>query len=281
MEIKNLTFDNLKDIIEPCICREWTKRLAKNTGVSIKRVRESLYRGAKLKVNWIEKRLKLGYNAKILYEKENPIGFIDYLPVETQTEITGKDIVLINCVSIMPNFRYRGKGYGKLLLEEVELNAKKLSKGIAVVAHNHPKWMPYSFFEKFGYKKVGERGSEIKDVLMFKEFKSAEIPRFKPRYEYKSKIPSGKILVEIFWSGVCPHNVLSVELFKDTLKIFKDVVIIKELFSNELEEKVIQKYAHGYGVFINGKEESWLLGASKDEILRRMKLECEKCRDKF
>ncbi len=270
MKIKNLTFDNLKDIIDPCICREWTKRLTKNTGVSIKRVRESLYRGAKLKIAWIKKRRQLGYKAKILYERENPIGFIDYLPVETQMEITGKDIVLINCVSILPDPSYRGKGYGKLLLEKVECDAKKVSKGIAVVAHNHPKWMPYFFFEKFGYKKVGERGREIKDVLMFKEFQSVEIPRFKPRYEYKSKIPSGKILVEIFWNGVCPHNVLSVELFKDTLKIFKDVVIIKELFSNELEEKVIQKYGHGYGVFINGKQENWLLGASKDEIRQEL-----------
>jgi GNAT superfamily N-acetyltransferase len=267
IEIKDLDVDNLEDIVKPCICEEWAKRVAENTGVNIERVRESLYKGAGMKIDWIKRRLHLGYKAKILYEKEKPIGFVDYLPVAMQTEIAGQDIALINCISIIPS--YRGKGYGKLLLGEAELDAKKFSKGIAVVAHNHPKWMPVSFFTKMGYKAVDERDDRIKEILMLKAFQSVKAPRF-VRQKYKPELEFGKVVVEILWSGVCPHNVLSVELLKDSLNKFGGI-LVKEVATNDLSQDVIHNYGHDYGVYINGKPNFWLLGASNDEIYREMK----------
>lgn len=277
MEIKNLNTDNLKDIVKPCICEEWVERVAEKTGVSIERVRESLCKGAGLKIDWIKKRLPLGYRAKIIYEQDNPIGFIDYLPIETQEEIAGQDITLIYCISIIPNSNYRGKGYGKFLLEEAEFDAKNLSKGVAVVAHNHPKWMPFSFFANMGYKVVDERDGGIGEILMLKEFQPVEAPRFiSQKYNYKVEPVSDKVVVEIFWSGGCPHNVLFVELLKDELNIFWDKVFIKEVFANDLSQDVIQKYGHDYGVYINGKPNFRLLGASRDEIHQEIKRILEK-----
>lgn len=263
MKIKNLSADNLEDIVKPCICEEWVKKLAKNTNIKIERVREFLCKGARMKIDWINKRLKLGYRAKILYEQNKPIGFIDYLPIETQIEISGQDIILINCISITPGCR--SKGYGKLLLKEAEIDAEKFSKGIAVVAHEHPKWMPFSFFLNMGYKVVDEQDSKIRKILMFKAFKHVKPPKFvSPKYQYKTE--PGKIIVEILWSGGCPHNVLSVELLKCEIKKFREKIFVKEVFTNDLSKDLIQKYGYDYGVYINGEPNFWLLGASKEEI---------------
>jgi GNAT superfamily N-acetyltransferase len=263
MKIKNLNADNLEDIVKPCICEEWCKKLSENTDIKIERVRKFLFEGARLKIDWITKRLKSGYKAKILYEQDKPIGFIDYLPIETQIEIAGQDVTLINCISII--FGYRGKGYGKLLLKEAEIDAEKFSKGIVVVAHEHPKWMPISFFSNMGYRVVDERDGKIRRILMFKAFKTVKTPKFgSPKYQYKAE--SGKLLVEIFWSGACPHNLLSIELLKCEIKKLRKKIFIKEIFTNDLSKDVIQKYGYDYGVYINGKPNFWLLGASRDEI---------------
>jgi hypothetical protein len=271
MEVKNLNDKNLKDIVEPCVCEEWVKRFTKSNNVNIERVRKGFSKGAELRIDWIKKWLPLGYGAKIAYEKERPVGFIDYLPIETRKDIAGQDITLINCVLIIPNSIYRDKGYGKLLLEEVEIDAKKLSKGIAVIAHNHPRWMPASFFTRRGYEVVDEREGKIKEMLMLKAFCPVELPKFvKQKYDYKHKPVSGKVVVEIFWSGVCPHNLLNVELLKNVLSEFGNKVLIKEVATNDLPSDVIKKYGHGYGVYINGKPNFWLLGASRDEIYREI-----------
>lgn len=268
MEIKSLDNKNLKDIVNPCVCEEWIKRFADNKDVNIERVREGFSRGAELRIDWIKKRLSLDYSAKIAYERERPIGFIDYLPIETQKGISGQDITLINCINIIPNSSYRNKGYGKLLLEEVETDETKVSKGIAVIAHNHPRWMPASFFTKRAYKIVDEQDGEIKEMLMLKRFRLVRSPKFikQKYYEYKPKSVSGRPVVEIFWSGACPHNLLSVELLKDVLSEFKNKVLVKEVATNDPPSDVVKKYGHGYGIYINGKPNFWLLGASRDEI---------------
>ncbi|MCK4357346.1 MAG: GNAT family N-acetyltransferase [Candidatus Cloacimonetes bacterium] len=272
MEIKNLNDKNFKDIVEPCICKKWVEKFAKNHNVNIKRVRNEFSRGAKLRINWIRERLPLGYRAKIAYEGERPIGFIDYLPIETEKDyVSGHDITLINCILIIPSRSYRFKGYGKLLLADVEADAKKVNKGIAVIAHNHPRWMSVSFFKKIGYKIVDEQNGEIKEMLMLKTFMRVEPPKFlKQKYEYHPKSMPGKVIVEIFWSSCCPHNLISVELLKKALKVFGDKVIIKEVATNDLVSDVIRKFGHGYGVYINGKPNLWLLSASKEAIYQEI-----------
>lgn len=268
MEIKSLDDENLKDIVKPCICEEWVKKFSKENDLSVERVREGFSKGAELRIDWIKKRITLGYRAKIAYEQGRPIGFIDYLPMATAKEaISGRDITLINCINIIPSSSYRGKGYGKLLLGEAETDVEKVSKGIGVIAHNHPRWMPASFFTKRGYKLVDEQDGEIKEMLMLKAFRPVEPPHFvKQRYGYRPHSASRRTVVEIFWSGICPHNLLSVELLKDVLNEFGNKVLVREVATNDLASGLIKKYGHSYGVYINGKPTFWLLGASRDEI---------------
>lgn len=279
MKIKSLTDKKLKDILKICICEEWVEKFAKSHNVNSERVREQFSKGAKLRINWIRKRLTLGYKAKIAYvpfretsltgyESKRPIGFIDYMPIEVEKEsVSGQNITLINCILIIPDHSYRVKGYGELLLAEAEADVRKESKGIAVIAHNHSRWMPASFFTKRGYKIVDEQNGEIKEILMLKAFRPVEPPRFlKQKYDYNPKSMSGKVTVEIFWSGGCPHNLISVKLLKDALNEFGDKVIIKEVATNDLASDIIRKHGYGYGVYISGKPKFWLLGASKEGI---------------
>ncbi len=270
MEIKSLSKKNLEDIARICVCDECVEWFAKDYDVNIKRVKEGFAKGKVMRVDWIKKRLPLGYGAKIAYEAEKPIGFIDYLPIEAQKEsISGKDITLINCIFIIPGSR--DKGYSKFLLYEAEEEAEKISRGIAVIAHKHPEWMPADYFAKRGYKVVDSQNGSIKQLLMFKKFQPTESPKFlRQKYGYKQKSKTGRVVVEIVWSGRCPHNQISVELLKEVLDEFGDKVIIKEVITNELESDVIRKYGLGYGIYVNGKPNFWLLGASKEEIRQKI-----------
>jgi len=268
LTIKSLNEENLKDIVKPCVCEEWVKKFAKGNHVSEQRVSRRFSKGAELRVDWIKKRILLGYRAKIAYKRERPIGFIDCLPIEAAKEaISGQNITLINCILIIPSSAYRGKGFGELLLGEMETDVEKVSKGIAVIAHNHPGWMPSSFFTKMGYNVVDEQDGEIKEMLMLKAFRPVESPQFvRQKYGNMSRSTSWRVVVEIFWSGACPHNLLCVELLKDVLDEFGNKVLIKEVATNDLPSDVKGEYGHGYGIYINGKPNSWLLGASRDEI---------------
>jgi GNAT superfamily N-acetyltransferase len=266
MEIEDLNEENLKDIVKPCICKEWIEKFAKWHNIDIERVREGFSKGAELRIDWIKKRVPLGYKAKIAYEQGRPIGFIDYSPMTIAKEvISGQDVNLINCINIIPS--YRDKGYGRLLLREAETDVEKVSKGIAVIAHNNPGWMPVSFFAKWGYNIVDERNGKIKEILMLKTFRPVQRPSFlKSADTYKPKIVSGKVTVEILWSGACPHNLICVKLLKEVLNEFGDKISVKEVATNDLASDVIRKYGHCCGVYLNGKPNFWLLGASKNEV---------------
>lgn len=270
MEIKTLDDQNLPEVVEPCICEEWVEKFAEKFNLSIDRVRKLFSEGRELRIDWIRRRLMLGYRAKISYEREKPIGFIDYVPVETEEEgISGRDITLINCILIIPG--YRGKGYGRILLKEAERDAEKTRRGIAVIAHEHERWMPASYFLKRGYKEVDRQGEEFKRILMLKAFREVEPPKFMEQEHSRPESVSGKIVVEISWSGRCPHNLISVELLKNVLAEFGDRLVIKEMMTNDLTSEVIRKYGRGCGVYINGEPKFWLLGASEEEIRHEIK----------
>jgi GNAT superfamily N-acetyltransferase len=232
MEIRPLTKENLEDIVYPCICEESTIQFAP---------------GKDAKKSWIKQRMNKGYAGQIAYEQGKPVGFVDYLPIEyTPDPIAGEDLFFLNCIYIIK--AYQGRSFGKALLSAAEREAKRTKKGMAVAAFdNEYSFMPASYFIKAGYKEVDRRR---KLVLLTKTFKPVSPPFFlEPGY--KPQLIPGKVAVELFWSGRCPHNPVAINRVKKVCGEFPNNVIFKEFLTGDLE--VARRYGISFGIFINGE----------------------------
>ncbi len=250
MRIVDFSEKNLIDLVKPCISEPETSQFKK---------------GAPFRIDWIKERIKKGYQGKILYYRRRPIGFIDYLPIEYIPDpVEGNDIFFLNCIYVQR--AYQGKGYGRMLLLAMEEEAKKKKKGVGVLAWDHPHWfMPASYFLNLGYEEVTRRGIE---VLLWKKFAKIKAPSFIVG-KYKPQLVSGKLLVEVFFSGRCPHNSVIVERVKNVCEEFYNKVEFRKISTEDF--KVAKKLGTSFGIFFNGKRK--LFGApTEDEIRGNLKL---------
>lgn len=136
-EFINLTLENLEHEHLSCIIR--TKKI--HTGVEAKR-------------QWLMERLKEGH----VFRKLNTKGtvFIEYAPLESAwVPIVGDNYYYIYCLWVVGE--YRGKGYGKALMEYCLKDAKDKGKsGICMLGASKQKnWLSnQTFAKKFGFKAV-------------------------------------------------------------------------------------------------------------------------------
>jgi GNAT superfamily N-acetyltransferase len=232
MEIRPLTEENLDDIVYPCICEDSTTQFAP---------------GKEARISWIKQRLNKRYEGQIAYEQRSPIGFVDYLPIQyTPDPIAGEDLFILNCIYVIRVCQ--GRGFGKALLSAAEREAKRTKKGMAVTAFaNEHLFMPASYFIKAGYEEVDRRANL---VLLTKTFKPVSPPFFL-EWGYKPQLIPGKVVVEVFWSGRCPHNPIAIDRVKKICGEFPNNVILKEFSTEDLE--VARRYGISFGIFINGE----------------------------
>ena len=136
-EFINLTTDNLADEHLCCIIR--TKK--RHPGVEAKR-------------QWLSERLNEGHVFRKLNAKATV--FIEYAPLETAwVPITGDNYYYIYCLWTLGS--YKGKGYGKSLMEYCIADAKEKGKsGICMLgAKKQKSWLSdQSFAKKFGFEPV-------------------------------------------------------------------------------------------------------------------------------
>jgi GNAT superfamily N-acetyltransferase len=246
VRIVDFSEKNLMDLVKPCISEPETLQFKK---------------GAPFRIDWIKKSLNKGYGAKLLYDGRKPIGFIDYLPIEYIPDpVEGKDIFFLNCIYIQR--AYWGKGYGRMLILALEDEAKKKDKGVALLAWDHSHWfMPASYFLNLGCEEVARRG---KEVLLWKKFAERKPPYF-IEGKYKPHLVSGRLLVEAFFSGRCPHNSVIVERVKRVCEEFQNGMEFREISTEDF--KLAKKSGISFGILFNGKRK--LLGAPTEEEIRR------------
>jgi len=246
MRIVDFSEKNLIDLVRPCISEPETFQFKK---------------GAPFRIDWIKKNFKRGYGAKLLYDRRRPVGFIDYLPIEyTPDPVEGKDIFFLNCIYVQR--AYWRKGYGRMLILAMEDEAKKKKKGVGLLAWDHPHWfMPASYFLNLGYEEATRRG---KEVLLWKRLTQIKPPYF-IEGNYKHQLIPGKLLVEAFFSGRCPHNSVIIERVKKVCKEFDDEVEFREISTEDFQ--VAKKLGISFGNFFNGKRKLW--GVPTEQEIRR------------
>lgn len=110
--------------------------------------------GVEAKRQWLTERLSEGHVFRKLNEKATV--FIEYAPLETAwVPVTGSNYYYVYCLWVLG--AYKGKGYGKALMEYCLADAKAKGKsGVCMLgAKKQKSWLSdQSFAKKFGFEVV-------------------------------------------------------------------------------------------------------------------------------
>lgn len=178
--------------------------------------------GVDLKKQWLSERLKEGHVFRKLDDRGKV--FIEYAPLEKAwCPVKGEEYLYIYCLWVAGSFK--GKGYGKQLLDYAIEDAKNNNKnGICIITSSKKK--PYlsekKFFEKYGFKVVDKIGEYELLSLDFKETK----PQFTDNVK-KQEIPNKEFT--IYYSEQCPFTNHCIEEIQDTAKQLNVPVNIEKI----------------------------------------------------
>lgn len=197
--------------------------------------------GFKSKCNWFFKQYVDGLTIKILKDKGNRmVGFIEYTPaIHAWRPIDANNFMFIHCIMVYSK-KDRNKGYGKILLNEAEKDAK--SKGMDGVCSMSSKgsWIATKgVFENFGYQEIDKKGRF--ELLAKKWNPGGESPKFIDWTEQQLKYKGWNLI----YANQCPWHEKSVT---DLLNTAMDYGI--DLKVTELKTaQDAQNAPSGYGTF--------------------------------
>ncbi|KPL04440.1 MAG: hypothetical protein AMJ90_01050 [candidate division Zixibacteria bacterium SM23_73_2] len=200
--------------------------------------------GYKLKLEWLRERFSEGLVIKLLMDGKKQAGFIEYAPGEFAFRaVDAKGYMVIHCIWIYQK-KYKGKGYGLLLLKECLEDAKKQKKkGVAVITSEGPWISGRKLFTRHGFEKVDQKD---RFELLVKKFKKAENPKFRNNDVRKYKG------LNLLYSDQCPMGVKFVEDIKDFSK--KNNIKLKIVKLRYPEDAQNNPCAFGtFSIIYNGK----------------------------
>ena len=106
--------------------------------------------GIDLKKTWLKERFKEGLKFKKLVINGRSWGFIEYLPAEyAWRPVEAPGYMFIDCIWVIG--RHKGKGYGKLLLDECIKDSKEMN-GVCVVTSDKPFMVKKDLFLNNGFE---------------------------------------------------------------------------------------------------------------------------------
>jgi len=113
------------------------------------------------RIPWLREMQAQGMRVKVALLDGQHAGFLYLLPIEiAPTGPVGRDLSVIQCLTVKDGFK--GRGAGRALIAAAEQEARAQGKaGIVVTAFYHDFWfMPASFFEARGFT-VARRAMRI------------------------------------------------------------------------------------------------------------------------
>lgn len=231
-EYINLSLENIENEHLSCIIR--TKKL--HAGVESKR-------------QWLRERIKEGH----VFRKLNTKGtvFIEYAPLETAwVPILGDNYYYIYCLWVLGE--YKGKGYGKALMEYCIKDAKDKGKsGICMLAANKQKaWLSdQNFAKKFGFETSDytDNGYELL-ALSF----DGTLPHFTQNAK-KMEIENQELT--IYYTVQCPYIPQYIERIKKYCDT-NHVPVSFELIDSLKKAKELPCVFNNWAVFYKGKFET-------------------------
>lgn len=228
----NVTTDNLANEHLCCIIRS-----------------KKRHQGIDAKRQWLSGRLKEGHVFRKLNAKATV--FIEYAPLETAwVPITGDNYYYLYCLWVSSG--YKGKGYGKSLMEYCLADAREKGKsGICMLgAKKQKSWLSdQSFAKKFGFEVVDttDEGYELL-ALSF----DGTTPKF--GQNVKSKGIENKEL-SIYYDMQCPYIYQNIEKIKQYCES-KDIPASFIHVDTLQKAKELPCVFNNWGVFYKGNFET-------------------------
>lgn len=243
----NITKDNIENEHLCCIIRSKKK-----------------HEGIEAKRQWLSQRLDEGHVFRKLNAKATV--FIEYAPLESAwVPIIGENYYFIYCLWTLGEFK--GKGYGKLLMEYCINDAKAKGKsGICMLGAKKQKaWLTdQSFAKKFGFEVVDttENGYELL-ALSF----DGTTPKFADNAK-ECKIDDE--ILTIYYDMQCPYVYQNIEIVKQYCQT--NNVPVNLIHVDSLSKaKALPCVFNNWGVFYKGKFETVNLLLDVNHLKRILK----------
>ncbi len=161
----------------------------------------SQHEGHRRKVEWLKRRFAEGMKFKVLQVDGEDAGMIEYIPGEhTWRPVEAAGYMVIHCIMIHMK-KYKGKGYGALLVENCVKDAKRAKMhGVAVVASSGTWMASGDIFLRSGFECVDTAPPSFQ--LLAKKFRKAPSPKFRRGWDRAlRKYGSGLTVIK---SDQCP-----------------------------------------------------------------------------
>jgi len=212
-------------------------------------IRKKAHQGNDAKRQWLLERLKEGHVFRKLNAKATV--FIEYAPLETAwVPISGDNYYYIYC--LWATGSYKGKGYGKALMEYCLADAKENGKsGVCMLgAKKQKSWLTdQAFAKRFGFEVVDttDNGYELL-ALSF----DGTVPKF--AQNAKTQEIENKELT-IYYGMQCPYVYQSIETIKQYCEV-NDVPVSFIQVDTLQKAKELPCVFNNWGVFYKGKFET-------------------------
>ena len=222
------------------------------------------HQGIDAKRQWLSERLKEGHVFRKLNEKATV--FIEYAPLETAwVPISGDNYYYLYCLWVSGS--YKGKGYGKALMEYCLADAKEKGKsGICMLgAKKQKSWLSdQAFVKSFGFEVVDttDNGYELL-ALSF----DGKIPKFTQNAK-NLKIENKELTV--YYDLQCPYVYQGIETIKQYCEINEVPVSLIQVDTLEKAKKLPCVF-NNWGVFYKGNFETVNLLLDVDYLKRILK----------
>lgn len=227
---------------------------------------KKMHPGIEAKRSWLKEQLKEGHVFRKLNEKATV--FMEYAPLETAwVPILGANYYYIYCLWVTGD--YKGKGYGKSLMEYCMEDAKQQGKsGICFLGAKKQKhWLTdQSFLKHFGFEVVDttNNGYEL-FALSF----DGTTPKFTE--QAKTETIESKELT-VYYDMQCPYIYQNIEVLKQYCEANNIPVSFFQVKTLE-QAKELPCVFNNYAVFYKGKFETVNLldVASLERLLKKEK----------
>lgn len=205
--------------------------------------------GHKRKTDWLKKRFAEGLKFRVLQVDGADAGMIEYIPGEyTWRPVEAAGYMVIHCIMIDKK-KYKGKGYGSLLVEECMRDAKRAKMhGVAAVTSSGP-WMANGgVFRRCGFECVDTAPPSFE--LLAKKSRRGPSPRFRKGWDRTlRKYGSGLTIIK---SDQCPCIAKCMDDILQACKALRICSNVVELKSGSQARKAPSAYGI-FNVIYNGE----------------------------
>jgi N-acetylglutamate synthase-like GNAT family acetyltransferase len=198
--------------------------------------------GHRRKSNWLKQRFAEGLKFKVLQVDGEDAGMIEYIPGEhTWRPVEAPRYTVIHCIMIYKK-KYKGRGYGSLLVENCVADAKRAKlHGVAVVTSSGTWMASGDVFRRCGFECVDTAPPSFE--LLAKKLRKAPSPRFRGGWDRTlRKYGSGLTIIK---SDQCPCIAKSTDDILQACKTLRIRPKVVELKNTSQARNV----PSAYGVF--------------------------------